>query len=116
MINLSSSDFKPLSYAELKEFSKMADNGQPILYDIEVMGRISKIQKKTKELKTKTKEYYSVTIRDHTNDYFIVHIQSDCDLKEDDLLYARGTLFKIPTSDGDNFVFLSASKIRTIAL
>jgi len=107
-------EIKPLTFKEIREYARMCDNGQPCIFDLEVIGRISRIQLKCKELKSSTKEYYSITIRSlqDDTDYFVIHVDkklTDKTPKINDLLYARGTLFKI-----NDFVFLSASKIKII--
>ena len=109
-------EIKPLTFKEIREYARMCDNGQPCIFDLEVIGRISRVQLKCKELKSLVKEYYSITIRSlqDDTDYFIVHVDKkliDEVPKTNDLLYARGTLFKI-----DDFVFLSANKVKIIRL
>ena len=105
-------DLKPLTFRELREFVRTCENGQPCIFDLEIIGRISRVQLKRKELKSKVKEYYSITIRSlqDESDYFIVHIDRDLiddAITEGTILYARGTVFKF-----NDFVFLSANKVK----
>jgi len=105
-------ELEPLTFREIREIVKVCDNGQPCIFDLEVIGKVSRVQLKHKELKSKSKEYHSVTIRSlqDESDYFIVHIDKDiidCPINEGTILYTRGTVLKV-----NDFVFLVANKAK----
>jgi len=107
-------EIEPLTFKEIREIARTCENGQPCIFDLEIIGKVSRVQLKRKELKSKVKEYYSVTIRSlqDESDYFIVHIDKGLlnkSLSQDKILYVRGTLFKI-----EDFVFLNASKVYLV--
>jgi len=107
-------EIEPLTFKELREFAKVCENGQPCLFDVHVIGRISRVQEKRKEQKTSTKVYYSVTIRSlqDESDFFIVLIDKTLlnkKLEEGLIVYAKGTLFKI-----EDFVYLNAREVKVL--
>ena len=107
-------DIEPLTFKELKEFTKICANGQPCLFDVNVIGKVSRVQEKRKELKNSVKEYYSVTLRSlqDESDFFIVLIDKallNDKLEEGTVIYTKGSLFKI-----EDFVYLSASEVKVV--
>jgi len=102
-------ELKPLTFKELREFSRMCENKQPCIFDLEITGRISRIKLKTKETKSDVKKYYIVTVRSLHNekDFFIVHINDiEKKLKEGDIIQVKGTLFKI-----NEYIYLNANTV-----
>lgn len=107
-------EIKPLSFRELREFSRVCENNQPCIFDLEIVGRISRIKPMSKELKSGVKQYYIITVRslEDEKDYFIIHVDKDYldknnqRLNEGDVIYAKGTLFKVR-----DYVYLSANTL-----
>ena len=103
-------ELKPLSFKELREFSRMCDNKQPCIFDLEIIGKISRIKLKKKETKSGIKQYYIITVRSLQNekDFFIIHCYDiEKKLKEGDVIKTKGTLFKI-----NDYIYLNANTIQ----